>query len=222
MDVIVNEIFQHWWLIWVIPPLVGAISVASGRGRRQRRREELRRYQNRNVARTAWAPREPDEQTRRADQVRRALQEHEQTEKQWLEYELDASKLIDFPTMTDVRQPLTAEFIRAKRRADSLRPSSADQVRTEEEASEYRNAVTDFQTAFDLAEREAHRVKDHAYAPAERQRLATAKKLLKVASDESATPSERQIAFSRVRRELDGLITIPDSAMAEIETKIRS
>ena len=63
-----------------------------------------------------------------------------------------------------------------------------------ERIAEYREAVTDYEVAFDLAEREARRVRDSQFSETERKRLATAQQLLAVALDQSATPAERQIA----------------------------
>ena len=55
--------------------------------------------------------------------LRRVIEEHSRTDKRWLEYELDFAKLLDFPLMTDMRDPLTIDFHKAKLRADFLRPS---------------------------------------------------------------------------------------------------
>ena len=54
----------------------------------------------------------------------------------------------------------------------------------------------------------------------ERQRLATARKLLRIASDKAATPAERQTAYKRARRELDGLIALPEATIAALEERI--
>ncbi|WP_333783417.1 hypothetical protein [Microbacterium sp. ET2] len=119
----------------------------------------------------------------------------------WLDYELDVAKLIAFPAMSDGRQPLTAAFLRAKRVADRLRPPSATARISPEQLREYREAVTDYEVAFDLAERDARRLKDANFSAEERKRLDTAQQLLSVAIDEAATPAERQLAYRRVREE---------------------
>jgi hypothetical protein len=43
---------------------------------------------------------------------------------------------------------------------------------------------------------------------------------LRVASDPAATPQERQSAYERARRELDGLIVLPAATQASIERGI--
>ena len=52
------------------------------------------------------------------------MKAHDAVNKRWLDYELDVGKLIDYPVMTDVREPLTVAFLRAKREADGLRPAA--------------------------------------------------------------------------------------------------
>ncbi|MFJ4036988.1 hypothetical protein ACIPVB_02790 [Microbacterium sp. NPDC090007] len=153
------------------------------------------------------------------DTQRRIVAAHDEVTHRWLEYELDAAKLISYPAMSDGRQPLTAAFLRAKKVADNLRPDDGETL-SAERMKEYRDAVTDYEVAFDLAERDARRVKDAAFTADERKRLDTAKKLLTVATDQAATPNERQLAYRRVREELDGLILLSDDAVEELEKKV--
>ena len=60
--------------------------------------------------------------------ITRLLDQHSRTDSRWLDYELDAAKLLDFPVMTDMREPLTVAFHRAKLRADLLRPAKAEEL----------------------------------------------------------------------------------------------
>jgi hypothetical protein len=121
--------------------------------------------------------------------------------------------------MTDVREPLTVAFLRAKREADGLRPDAPAQIATAARLAEYRSAVRGFELAFDVAEREALRIRDSNFTGPERERLATARKLLRIASDPAATPAERQTAYKRARRELDGLIVLPEATLAALEQR---
>jgi hypothetical protein len=162
---------------------------------------------------------QPAEKASTAD-VESLLAAHDATNKRWLEYELDVGKLIDFPLMTDVREPLTVAFLRAKREADGLRPPSASDMTAPARVEAYRKAVDGFGVALDIAEREARRLKDSKFTGPERERLATARQLLKIAENDAATPAERQAAYKRARRELDGLIVLPDVTVAALEDKI--
>ena len=61
---------------------------------------------------------------------------------------------------------------------------------------------------------------DSGFTDVERKRLDTAKQLLTVAIDQAATPAERQLAYRRVREELDGLISLSDEAIDVLEKKV--
>lgn len=152
--------------------------------------------------------------------LQKLMKTHDDIAARWLEYELDVAKVIAFPAMSDGRQPLTAAFLRAKRMADGLRPASPKAKLTAAQLAEYRAAVTDFDVAFDLAERDARRIRDSEFSPVERKRLDTAKQLLTVAIDQAATPAERQVAYRRVREELNGLISLSDEAIEVLENKV--
>ncbi|ULE34647.1 hypothetical protein [Mycobacterium sp. IDR2000157661] len=153
--------------------------------------------------------------------VTRAVKAHDQTDTRWLEYELDIAKLLDFPQMTDMRNPLTERFHRTKVRADLLRPAKAeDLVDDADTAREYVDAVTDYVTAFDAAESEAIRRRRSDFSAPEQQRIARAQTMLRVATDTSATPQERERAYDQARRELDGLLALPEPARLAIERGI--
>jgi hypothetical protein len=151
----------------------------------------------------------------------RILREHDRTDTRWLEYELDYAKLLDFPLMTDMRDPLTVGFHKAKLRADFLRPAKAEDLLNDRDAAaQYLAAVEDYVTAFEIAETEAKRRRRNDFSPDGQQRIARAQSLLRVASDSAATPQERQNAYDRARRELDGLIVLPSTTQAGIERGI--
>lgn len=152
--------------------------------------------------------------------LQKLLAAHDAVTQRWLEYELDVARIIAFPAMSDGRQPLTAAFLRAKKVADRLRPDSATAKLSTEQFAEYRGAVTDYEVAFDLAEREARRIRDSSFTPEERKRLSTAQHLLGVAIDQAATPAERQLAYRRVREELDGLLALSDDAIEVLEQRV--
>jgi hypothetical protein len=153
--------------------------------------------------------------------LRRVLEEHSRTDARWLEYELDFAKLLDFPLMTDMLDPLTIDFHKAKLRADFLRPAKAEDLLDDRDAAaQYLAAVQDYVTAFDIAEAEAKRRRRNDFSRPDQQRIARAQSLLRVASDSAAAPHERQNAYDRARKELDGLIVLPSTTQASIERGI--
>jgi hypothetical protein len=162
---------------------------------------------------------DPGAAQRRA--VRRAVEEHDRTDTRWLDYEIDVSKLLDFPVMTDMRAPHTERFHRAKLRADFLRPSDvADLVDDRDAAREYLDAVQEYVTALDIAEAEAIRLRRSGFSGTEQERLARAQRLLRVAADTAATQQERERAYRLARREIDGLMVLPERARAALERGI--
>lgn len=226
----------YWWLAF---PLIGALA-GTGRAwqkgleRRHTRRLEVLRVKGelraaqlaakeqgaarRSAPAAATAP--PAQAGTEPGRLVRLLAAHDDINRRWLEYELDVARIIAFPTMSDGREPLTAAFLRAKKVADGLRPESA-RVRLDPAAlNEYRDAVHDYEVAFEIAEQDARRRRDTGFDPAERKRLETAQQLLSVAVDSAATPAERQLAYRRVRQELDGLIALSDEAIEVLESKV--
>ncbi len=232
----------YWWLVFPLMGVMGGIGSAWERGARRRHKRrievlhakaELKAAQagaRGGVAAASLPPvtgavaTEPSAQsggpTTQATQLERLFAAQDAVTARWLDYELDVAKLIAYPAMSDGRQPLTAAFLRAKRIADGLRPASAKARLSKDQLDEYRNAVADFEVAFDVAERDARRVKDSSFSTDERKRLDTAKQLLTIAIDQAATPAERQVAYRRVREELDGLISLSDEAIEVLEGKV--
>ena len=227
------EFFGSYW--WLIFPLMG-VAGGVGRGwqkaleRRHARRLEIMRAKSElhaaqiaastqpvTTGRSDSRPNDSDSPTAR---LQRLFDAHDAVTSRWLEYELDVAKLIAFPAMSDGRQPLTAAFLRAKRKADGLRPDSPKARIGKDELAEYRDAVNEYEAAFDIAERDARRLRDHSFTETERKRLDTAKQLLSVAVDQAATPAERQLAYRRVREELDGLISVSDEAIEVLENRV--
>lgn len=153
--------------------------------------------------------------------ITRAVEAHDRTDARWLDYELDISKLLDFPVMTDMRDPLTTAFHKAKLRADFHKPVRAEDLLDNTEAArQYLDAVEDYVTAFNAAEADAMRRRRSDFSHTEQQRIARAQSLLRVAADAGATPQERERAYDLARGELDGLIVLPTSTRASIERGI--
>lgn len=215
---------NFWWLIF---PLGGAIgggvrAVAAANERRAERR--LERYRIKHQAKVAIAEASGrgrgNEDSKRREIVK-LLAAHDRTDTRWLDYEVDVARLLDFPLMTDMRNPLTVAFHKAKQRAELLRPERPDDVLSDRAAQlEYRDAVHEYVSAFEVAETEAIRRRRSDFSEDEQQRLARAQNLLRLAQDEAASPQERQSAYTRAGRELDGLIALPASARAGIEQRI--
>ena len=213
-----------WWLIF---PLGGAIAtglktIAVANERRAERRLERYRLKLQTkiaVAEASGRTRNNEQNSRR--ELARLIAAHDRIDARWFDYEMDIAKLLDFPLMTDMRDPLTITFHRAKQRADLLRPERPDDLVGDRSAQlEYRDAVHEYISAFEIAEAEAIRRRRSDFSEDDQQRLARAQHLLHLAQDEAATHEERQNAYARARKELNGLIVLPAAARAGIERRI--
>jgi len=220
----VQFLSHFWWLIFVFGGTIGgavkAIGAANER-RLERRQERFRLKQQAKIAAArARADDHADELTQRRE-IDKTIAEHEETDAKWFAYELDPITLLDFPMMTDLREPLTVDFHKAKRRADLLRPATAQALVGDRRAQDdYREAVHSYVIAFDVAEAEAKRRRRGGFTRDEQEHLVRAQSLLRLAMDEGATPSERQNAYRKAQKELEGLILLPSSMRAQIERRI--
>jgi hypothetical protein len=215
---------NFWWLIFPLGAMVGggvrAVAAANER-RAERRLERYRIKQQTKIAVAEAAGRSRTNEILQRRELRKVLKQHGETDARWLEYEIDVAKLLDFPLMTDMRNPLTMEFHKARRRADLLRPENANDLDGDRDAQlEYRDAVHDYMTAFDVAESEAIRQRRSGFSDEDQQRIARAQNLLRLAEDDAATPQERQSAYARARTELDGILVLPAATRASIERRI--
>jgi hypothetical protein len=215
---------NFWWLVFPLGGAIGgglrAIAAASER-RADRRLERYRLKQQAKIAVAEASGRSRNNEDSYRRELVKVIAAHDRTDARWLDYEVDIAKLLDFPLMTDLRAPLTIAFHKAKRHADLLRPEGPDDLVGDRDAQlEYRNAVHEYISAFEIAEAEAIRRRRSDFSEDEQQRLARAQHLLDLAQDEAATREERQNAYARASRELDGLIVLPPPARAAIESRI--
>jgi hypothetical protein len=215
---------NFWWLVF---PLGGAIGggvrtiAAANERRAERRLERYRLKLQSKVAIAQASGRRRDNKDGDLRAIAKLLAEHGGTDERWLEYEVDVAKLLDFPLMTDLRNPLTVAFHKAKRHAELLRPERAEDLLNDRPAQlDYRDAVHEYVSAFEIAEAEAIRRRRSDFSDDDQQRLARAQHLLQLAEDAAATPQERRTAYARASKELDGLIVLPAPVRMSIERRI--
>jgi hypothetical protein len=215
---------HFWWLVFPFAGAIGgtvrAVAVANER-RAQRRLERYRIKQQTKVALAEASGRASTKEDGHKREMTKVLQRHDRTDARWLDYEIDIAKLLDFPLMTDMRDPLTIAFHKARSHADLLRPDSVEDVLGDRTAQlEYRDAVHEYIAAFEIAESEAIRRRRSDFSAEAQERLERAQHLLRLAADGGATPQERQSAYTRAQKELDGLIVLPAATRASIERRI--
>ena len=224
MDSLLHFAGNFWWLIFPFGGMIGgavkAVTAANER-RAERRLERYRIKQQAKIAMAQASGRARSNEAAYKREMTKVIDRHNRTDARWLDYEIDIAKLLDFPLMTDMRDPLTIAFHKAKSRADLLRPATVDDIVGDRDAQlEYRDAVHEYVAAFDVAELEAIRRRRSDFSVEAQERLERAQHLLRLATDNGATPQERQNAYARARKELDGLIVLPATTRASIEQKI--
>ncbi len=77
--------------------------------------------------------------------------EHDAIVARWIVYETDPGLQITYPSMSDVKQPATAAYLRAANHAAEARRTAGERP-TPAEFSDYREAVSALARAFDVAE----------------------------------------------------------------------
>jgi Flp pilus assembly pilin Flp len=146
---------------------------------------------------------------------------HRDVKTAWADYEMDITKVIDYPAMTDTTDPITLALHKALERASMLQPAESKMLRSKPASStEYAEAVYDLHRAFAEAEKNAKKVAWSGFTDQERRQLSQAKDLLAMAYNTSASPSERQSAYKQAMKRLEGLIVPPQQAILAIEQRM--
>ncbi|MEU2395057.1 hypothetical protein [Streptomyces sp. NPDC007369] len=189
------DLFPGWGL-WALVASLGVAAVTAAVVPAVRR---LRRRRNRAAA----------------DLARRAAleAEHEAVLNEYAAYVTDVLAFLDRPALDDVTAPQTAEFLHAM--------DAADDARRGDDLGAYRKALSILKTAWRAADEHARRVGLGALPATERAAVGKARNLLELALDGSGGDHERHAAYAKARALLDGVLTIPRQAVAELETRNR-
>jgi len=141
-----------------------------------------------------------------------------EVKKQWSEYELDLVKILEYPAVTNMSLPATSDFHKAMRQVKVLMPEGIPASTTP--LSVLNDAVLDLEHKFDVMISEAKRSKWSSFSDDERISLRTAQNLLSIAINAASSPNERQIAYKRLIREVEGILAFPEKALLELEARI--
>lgn len=140
---------------------------------------------------------------------------HDDVLKEWASYSTDAIKVIDNPFMFDMRESMVCDFVAALQKANIVRPISIKTVSNISSSDTlYEQSVLALQTSFTALELESQKVQWGNFSSKEKKRIQTAKRLFNIALDLSSSESERQLAYKRAIKELQGLLTIPADTIA--------
>lgn len=189
-----------YWILWValgLAATVGVVdTVARCLVRRRRRRADSRRRAAIDLAR------------------RQALEtDHDTVREAYGTYAADVLQFLDRPALADVTDPRTVAFLHAMdAAADARRGSDLDT---------YRQAVSSLKIAWQAADEHARKSGTHHLPKSEQTAIARARALLRLALNGRSSDHERQAAYVKARALLDGVVTIPRQAAAQLEARHR-
>lgn len=150
------------------------------------------------------------------------LSRHDAVRSAWTAYELDPIKMLEYPLLSDMREKTTSNLLLSLRKANSLRDNNKRKtLGSPIILSSYEESVLELEHAFEVAEREAKRVRWSQFSEGERKRLNMAKNLLSFVMDNAATEHERQTAYKRLTKELEGLVQLPIITLNALENGIQ-
>lgn len=129
--------------------------------------------------------------------------------------ESDIVAILKDPLIFDMSFPATKEFMILVNKLGFNQPKTtwvpADGV--------FAKTVYELQFAWKFLKNEAERLRLAQFSNEERKRVERARMLISVALDMSVTAHERQAAYKRVVKELEGVIVIPHTAMNMLQSK---
>lgn len=147
------------------------------------------------------------------------IDHHAKIRSEWMSYETDILKIVDFPLLTDMSEPVTIKLHEALRKANIHEPKNIKTLsRVPFSGSEYDTAVQELDTAFRAAESKARLSSWNKFTMEEKKRLQRAKDLLAMAMNGASTPSERQSAYKQAMKTLQGLIEVPKATILALES----
>lgn len=143
---------------------------------------------------------------------------HSKIISQWLEYEMDLFLSLSYPLMIDSSVPETATLNRAIVVAGDLKSQVNTSVNPV--GTDYYNAVQELALAFDVAEKNAHKVGQTIWTREERKKVRTGQQLLNVATNQGASTDERATAFKRVLSTVEGIAVLPTKGREKLSASI--
>lgn len=152
-----------------------------------------------------------------------SLATHNTLDEKWASYEESLDSILANPLMRNLEDPAVAAAVRAMGRAQSLRSASAPHLGLDETiassgASDYLDAVNEYQTALEAAQRKSELRGLDEFSKSDRDKIELARRMLAMAMDPGATESERQTSYERVIKIVKGLrLSVPKKAFSRVE-----
>lgn len=133
-------------------------------------------------------------------------------EQKYAEYEKDIVKIIKYPVMTDLTNNYTASFNSALRKTRRLYE--------EGDIAAYKDSLDALEDAFHIAESNARKISLSQLLPNERNKVTDARQMLALAMNDVSSETEKKNAFKGAMRNLEGIVAVPDAAIATLRQQI--
>lgn len=133
-------------------------------------------------------------------------------EKEINAYGNDIVKLLKFPIMSDLRDENTLDMMLALKNSKSIDAAS--------NPKKFRKAVNYLERKFMKAESNALIIASTVFSDEQRKKAEKARDLFAVACNEASSEQEKKNAFKQGFRQLEGVVSITDSAIENMRVKV--
>jgi hypothetical protein len=158
------------------------------------------------------------ERAARAVRLERARADLADVASAYAAYECDLLAVLKAPLLSDVTEPLTATFVTTLAAALASEPGDGASAT---ELARFEACVGALTQAWRSAHAHATKVGLRSMSGEEAKTVKRARDLLNLALSPAASESERAVAYERALKLLEGLVTIPPAARAELEQHVR-
>ena len=134
---------------------------------------------------------------------------HQKIVSAWLEYEMDLKKALEYPVMLDTTDPVTSTLVKLVVKTGDIKSFEPRDVMVNPIKTSFYNSVLELEAAFTAAENNAKKISNSIWNDLEKKKVETAKSLHALVMDDSASSSERQLAYDRLFKTLDGVMEVP-------------
>lgn len=128
------------------------------------------------------------------------------------EYSSDIVKLIKFPVMTDMTDPLTSDMVFAVKNVEMEEALGCGE--------EFYTAVIDLERKYLIAESNARKIAASRLTAEERKKTEQAYDLFAMACNGVSSEHEKRTAFKQGFRKLEGVVAVSDAAVHAMKVKI--
>ncbi|MBC9704389.1 MAG: hypothetical protein H9W81_05100 [Enterococcus sp.] len=185
------------------------VSTLGSMGLARMRRNRFPSLESNSADQGALEESDPSPQMDNEDQLKQHM---EKIIMEWTSYEMDPVKVLDYPMVSMMSFAPTSNFHLAMLRAKNG-------FKNKESIDTLRSLVTDFEHAYTVMIAEAERMKWRRFSAEEQNHLRTAQRLLNIAMNSASSLNERNVAYKRLLKEVEGILTLSPATILEIETK---